>query len=460
MKWQLLTLGALGLLSLGGSTINLGGGATSVSSSGGGGRSAPNNIVAIVLDDWGYDQSTLFYGASPALTPKINVYAATGVRYSRMVSAPNCSPSRVSALTGLYPHNNHVGFAVAGTDPAQFEGLDPAVPTVADILHNHGYTTIAIGKSHMAGIDYGPDRYAFHMHQLGFDHYEGNPVAAVSSYSSGAYTWVLDDETYTTPATYVTEYTTDRAIAMRPVGGAPFFMWVAYNAPHGPIHCPPDAQTPTYDAVCTPIGGETANQAKFHAMLEAADVQVDRFIGTLDLATTTVFIIGDNGTNFANGECIGYISTKCKLTSYMGGVGVPLFVFGNGVTTTGESKAPLNIADFAKTFLSVAGINPNELSSAVDSLDFKSTFSNTAARPREINFAEGFKPNGTAPIDPTTWVRSAGDSRYHLVKLTSGTEEFYDLDVDQFEAAPLNLGTLTAPQQTAYNALKAKINSP
>lgn len=423
----------------------------------------PKNIVVIILDDWGHDQWEVTNAGTGALTPEITALAATGIYGTRFVTAPNCSPARASGMTGQYPRANKVGFAINYADSTISSGLDSSIPTFVDVLNAHHYRTVGIGKSHMSGASvFTGSTWSTYMQALGFDYWEG--TLQQPNFGGGTYTswiWFNNTNSSSTVAGYLTEYTADRAIAMLPPQG-PFFMWVAFNAPHSPHHCPPDANTPTYDAVCTPLGAESAVQAQYYAMLEAADAEVGRFVAEIDLATTTVIIIGDNGTTYAVGSeiCAEYPNTKCKATGYFGGVGVPFIAFGDQVTDTGETKAPMNIADLAKTIISLAGLDPSELPSATASIDMTPVFADTAARPRAIAYAEGFKPNGTGALDESTYVRSANNAQYHLVRLASGAEELYDLDVDPWLATDLNDGNLTAGEQAAITALRNKINNP
>lgn len=469
VKWLLLlslTVPAL----LGGGTVLIPADSGPVTASTGT-RPTPRNIVYVIIDDWGIDQTTAYYASATAITPNINARIASGIKYTHMTTAPSCAPMRSAGLSGRLPKDTGVGSSnQASPYGIQGAGLDASFPTYMQLLQANNYRTVGIGKWHLNGPDATADTVADLQHTLGFDYWEGtpsNPGASLGTYTN--YIWCQDTNTCAFNGTYLTTYTTDRAIAMLPPQG-PFMMYVAYNAPHNPLHCPPDALTPTYDAVCTPIGGETATRASYHAMLEALDTELERFLDALNLTTTTVIVVGDNGTPGTaqlTDVIQGYSLTKAKASVYLGGIRTPLFAFGNLVTVTGTSAAVVQSTDLARTFLDIAGISQDNLVlPGGSSISFYPTFSNTALSPRTYSYTEKFDNNQYPPDSSsfTTWDRSAESAQYHLVRFSTSTEEFYDIVADQFEATNLCSGTcpsgLTAPQLAAYNKLKEMINNP
>jgi arylsulfatase A-like enzyme len=427
----------------------------------GGSRITPKNVVLIIWDDWGIDQTPSYdaeTGASAtAITTNFDARAATGVRYLYHNTNPNCSPTRSSMLTGLYPRNSGVGNAIGAITPA---GLDESVRTVLDVLNDHDYRTISVGKHHLADLaDHGTAESA-HANAIGFDHREGTTSGAIADYT--AFTWCDDDDVCSAETGDATTFTSDRAQALIPANG-PFFMWVAFNSPHSPLYCPDDALTPTYNATCDPIGGETANRALYHAMIEAVDLETENLVDAIDLNTTTVCIMGDNGTpGTVTPDVIqGYANTKGKRTTYLGGVRTPMICFGDQVTDTGTSDALINASDWAATILELAGIPTSDFPEAVDSVSFFDTFAdNTATTLRTMSYSEHFTPNSLPTAPSTDWSRSAQNSQYHLVLLSTGVYELYDFVADPFEATDLNDGSLTAGETAAYNSLRNKILFP
>jgi arylsulfatase A-like enzyme len=448
-RWLPPLLGVLWLLpgiAWAGSTVLIPANSSPVQSSGGT-RTAPKNIVIVMLDDWGIDQDSNYYASTGAVIPRIQAAGATGLRFTGgMLTSWNCSPTRASLLFSSYPKDH--GRGDVGFPPDTPSNL----PTFVQVLQDAGYRTINIGKWHLSD-----PALATLQHTLGYDYHEGS-IAVPTDYSS--YSWCVEG-TCATQTTYLTTYTVDRAIANLPAAG-PFFMMLSLNAPHSVFHCPPNALTPTYDAICTPIGGETQNQAYMHAMLEAADTELFDFFSALNLATTTVLVFGDNGTDA--GVCQGYASTRCKGTQYAGGVTTPFYAFGDQVNVTGTTAAVVSMVDIGKTVLDLAGVT-NTINIPA-SVSFFPVLSNSALSPRTYAYSDGFIPSvvlGQTPASSTV-NQSARSAQYHLVRRPSNADEFYDTLADPFEATNLCVGTcpagLTGPQTTAYNKLVQMILNP
>jgi arylsulfatase A-like enzyme len=202
------------------------------------------DIIVILVDDLGFADLGCYGSEIP--TPHLDALAARGVRWGSFHTAPMCSPTRASILTGLHPHAAGFGL-VANTDPG-FPGytmeLADDVQTLPEILRANGYATAAVGKWHLskeadnhdAGnrrswpLQRGFDRfYGFlegftsfhHPHRL----VQGNDAITVDEYPEGY---------------YLTDDLTDRAIdylqsvdANAP--GTPLFLYVAHAAVHAPL---------------------------------------------------------------------------------------------------------------------------------------------------------------------------------------------------------------------------------
>ena len=131
------------------------------------------NIVVILVDDVGYADLGCY--GSEIRTPHLDALAGRGIRYTNFHSAPMCSPTRASLLTGLLPHAAGVG-TVAHSD-AGFPGyameLAENTATMAEILRDHGWATYMVGKWHLSKDsdqnDAGP-RHSWPC-QRGFDRY-------------------------------------------------------------------------------------------------------------------------------------------------------------------------------------------------------------------------------------------------------------------------------------------------
>lgn len=210
----------------------------------------PPNIVLILADDLGRADVGCYGGEIP--TPNIDRLAAAGVRFTRAYNASRCCPSRAALMTGLYSHQagmghmaDHPEVAKEFASPAYRDALAAEVPTVADVLGAAGYRTWLSGKWHL-----GKNQPA---HTRGFQrsfalsgammNYFG--LAFANFKPAGMRSLLLDGETWPIPADqgfYSTVAFTDWAIERLRSDdrSAPFFLYLAYNAPHWPLHALPE----------------------------------------------------------------------------------------------------------------------------------------------------------------------------------------------------------------------------
>lgn len=441
------------------------------------------NIVIVVLDDWGVERTGVYsaaYGwATAGATPTIDALATAGVRFDRFAAEPWCSPMRTSMLTGRHPFRHGVGTALelqTGLDNDRNNGLNANEQNIVKLLRQAGYRTEHYGKYHVVGANEGS---AINTHPLrtGFQTYKGN-LGNINQSTTGApitknylsYEWCEGSggprgtATCATNTEYHTTNTTDEAVAAVS-GTAPFFLWVGYNAPHLPSHCPPnDLHTMTDDCP-----GFTVNQ--FHqAAAEAVDTELARLVSAINTgpgwATTTMIVVGDNGT-FATAITAPFNSAHSKQTVYQSGVRTPLIVRGQAVTgseagTVGQQS--IHTPDIAATILDIAGLDTKiadgtaEVTDGISIQPYLTESSTTSIR--TVTFQQAFEPTGL-PYTPNVAMqheRSTEHGAYRLLRFEAGNEEMYESmvpspAVDYHEAAPLNLGTLTHAQQNAYNLM-------
>ncbi|MBD0688230.1 arylsulfatase [Streptomyces sp. CBMA123] len=212
-------------------------------------REGAPNIVVVLIDDMGYSDIGPFGSEIP--TPTLDRLAATGVKLANYHTMPLCSPARAALLTGLNPHR--VGYSfVANADPGfPGYGMEVAgdIPTLAELLHDAGYATYAVGKWHLtrdSASNAANDRSNWPL-QKGFDQYYGvlegltslfHPHQLVRDNSP------LDIDEFP-DGYYYTDDITDQAIAMVKSLRAhddtkPFFLYLAHNAVHGPLQARPE----------------------------------------------------------------------------------------------------------------------------------------------------------------------------------------------------------------------------
>ncbi|SDG30495.1 arylsulfatase [Dyadobacter soli] len=200
------------------------------------------NIILILADDMGYSDIGCF--GSEIQTPNLDDLAKNGLRMSQFYNASRCCPTRASLLTGLFQHQAGVGDMVNSRPQPAYQGyLNQHCVTLAEALKQSGYKTYMAGKWHVGGR---PDQWPV---KRGFDRYFGLIDGASSYFDNSSYrpnqklTIALDDQEYTPEkGYYATNAFTDHALEFieQNQKGNPFFLYLAYTAPHWPLHALPE----------------------------------------------------------------------------------------------------------------------------------------------------------------------------------------------------------------------------
>ncbi len=196
------------------------------------------NIVLILADDLGFSDLGCF--GSEIRTPVLDSLAYQGLRFTQMYNSARSCPSRASLLTGLYPHQTGLGHMEAGKSrqnwPKGYSGFrDDNNVTIAEVLKENGYYTAMSGKWHL-GLQKPTER--------GFDDFYGLLGGFTSFWDQTKYTKLPDPSSsrvYPEGKFYATDAITDYAIeftAKAKEQQKPFFLYLAYNAPHFPLHAP------------------------------------------------------------------------------------------------------------------------------------------------------------------------------------------------------------------------------
>lgn len=199
------------------------------------------NIVLILNDDMGYSDIGCYGGEID--TPNLDVLAAEGLRFSSFYNTARCSPSRASLLTGLHPHQTGIGILTYDSGPEGYAGnLSERCVTIAEALRPQGYRTYMSGKWHVSSNLREPSS-SWPM-QRGFDAFYGTIIGAGSFYDPNTLTrgnTNVEQEAKDDPAFFYTDAISDQAVAFidrhhRDHPDEPFFQYVAYTAPHWPLH--------------------------------------------------------------------------------------------------------------------------------------------------------------------------------------------------------------------------------
>lgn len=395
---------------------------------------APGNILLIIADDLGTDASAQYAdGSEKPATPTLNQLANQGLIFDNLWVNPACTPTRATLLTGKYGIRTQV-LEVGDPLSLQESSLHNAI-AASSVAQ---YATAVIGKWHVAGS--GADTNLNQPADFGVDYYAGIYNGGVRDY----YNWTLTSQGTQTEVVneYATTKLTDLSIAWIDQQQAPWFLWLAYNAPHTPFHLPPDGLYTTDVS-----GGDpTSNPLPLYlAAIEAMDHEIQRLLDSLtpvERANTTIIFIGDNGTprNVYQG------AGTAKGSLGQGGVGVPMFVSGLGVSRAGQRESALaNGVDLFNTISALAGATGANTKDGVNLLPL---FSSTLPGPRDFAYSEG--GNG----GPDEW--TVRDQRYKLVTRSDFSQELYDLASDPDETENL---LATAPNDELVIAALATLNA-
>lgn len=231
------------------------------------------NVVLILADDLGYSDLGSYGGEID--TPNLDQLAAGGTRLTQFYTTARCSPSRASLLTGLHPHQTGIGVLTGDDSPVGYKGnLNRNCATAAEIFSANGYTTGITGKWHLAADvrtpnDAWPTR-------RGFDYFYGTLTGCGSFYNPGT---LVRGETNIEhealdPGYYYTDAITEEAVGFldrATTENRPFFLYVAYTAPHWPLHAPEeeiDKYNGRFDA-----GWDTLRQQRFERQYELGIVE-------------------------------------------------------------------------------------------------------------------------------------------------------------------------------------------
>jgi arylsulfatase A-like enzyme len=195
------------------------------------------NVLIIVSDDLGYSDLGCYGGEIH--TPNLDALAENGVRLTQFHTAARCCPSRASILTGYYPHKVGLGHMTQDIGQPGYRGrVADNTPTIADLLAADGYRTFIAGKWHLGTND--PTRH-------GFEQFYGTLTSAKTFWDPDHYIRLPASGDRPLPVReqfYGTDALTDQALGFlnsaRETPQQPWFLYLAYNAPHFPLHARSD----------------------------------------------------------------------------------------------------------------------------------------------------------------------------------------------------------------------------
>ena len=217
------------------------------------------NVVLILADDLGFSDLGCYGGE--IRTPNLDRLAAGGLRFTQFYNCARCCPTRAALMTGLYPHQAGVGHMTFDRGTPGYRGrLTENTVTIAEVLRDAGYRTLMAGKWHLSVTQDGPRNALWVSHRLelgrfsdpatypvgrGFDEHFGTIWGVVDYYDPFSLVRGSEPAPAVPDGFYYTDALTDEAVRMvgsaapaAKAGDAPFFLYLAYTAPHWPLHAP------------------------------------------------------------------------------------------------------------------------------------------------------------------------------------------------------------------------------
>lgn len=457
----------------------------------------PMNIVLVLVDDLGWQDTSVAMQAEPSAlnqrwrTPNLERLAARGVRFSNgYASAPVCTPTRTSILTGMTPARTGITYWTLRKDtdtsrvreglapPAwRVNGLQPGEhPLLPELLRRAGYRTIHAGKAHFGALQTpGADPL-----NLGFDvNIAGHAAGAPASYLGEDHysdagkrggdhglrpsVWDVPGlDKFHGSATYLTEALASEAsgeIRKAAADGVPFYLSFAPYAVHTPLMA-----NPRYAAGYPELD---AQETKYATMIESVDAALGTLVTALEetgqLDRTVIVFTGDNGglSAVARGAAPGGQSRHThnaparsgKGSAYDGGTRVPWIIAWPGVTDKpgragSLDPTPVISHDLFPTFLRVAGgpAPGGELGvGPIDGVDLTGVIAGEAGdlTERVLGWHQPHQWGASGPgIEPFSSVRRGrwkllfyhADERYELFDLVADPGEISDRSAEEPDA--------------------------
>ncbi|WP_111706196.1 sulfatase-like hydrolase/transferase [Lutibacter citreus] len=327
------------------------------------------NILLILCDDLGY-ADVGFNGSKDIITPNMDKLAKNGIIFTSAYNAHSfCGPSRAGLITGRYPHEFGTPFNLHSNSSEKNEdnmGVPLKETYISNVLQNAGYYTSALGKWHLGAAP------KFHPNQRGFDNFYGFlggghnyfPNQYRKTYLQQLQAGKKEIRDYILPLEHnnkevkETEYITDALsreavndIKIAAAKKQPFFMYLAYNAPHVPLEAKEEDKK-IFSSI------KDKDRKTYAAMVYAVDRGVGKIVNALketkQLENTLIVFFSDNGGNFDHGAS-NYPLKGTKGDAWEGGYRTPMFFhWPNKIKSGQQFDHPVSTLDLYPTFANIA----------------------------------------------------------------------------------------------------------
>jgi arylsulfatase A-like enzyme len=414
---------------------------------------AQRNVILIIADDLSPDYFGFYDDHVDTVeVPNLRKLVQKGIKFKNCFANPVCSSTRTTMLTGRYSFRTNVGYIVGSTQGSgQIDSSEITIPRLLN-SYNSSISTANIGKWHLNNPN--PVSNLLFPNILGYQHFEGPFIGAINNYSN----WTkYTNGVASTVTTYATTEQVNNAISwIKSVNNSsPFFLWLAFNSPHDPLHLPP-ADLHNFSGLSGLPADINANpKPYFKAMIQAMDHEIGRLFDSLQvlnrLDSTDIVFIGDNGNSMRTAQITNI--GRAKGTIYEYGIHVPLIIAGPSVISPNRSSDELvNTVDIFATVQELMG-NLNWISQIptnrpVDTHSLLPIIINNNVQIRPWAFSEIFKI-----ITDSADGKSIRNMEYKLLKFDNGQEEFYNLSVDPLESNNLLTASLGSIELINYNYL-------
>ncbi len=342
---------------------------------------AKPNLIVIMTDDMGY-ADVGFNGCKDIPTPNIDRIANDGVKFTNgYTSYAVCGPSRAGFITGRY--GQRFGFErnpqYRTEDPNM--GLPKTEKTIAEHLQTVGYTSGIIGKWHLGAhesnhpLNRGFDEFFGHLggghsyfpenlviqdsyftgDEVVIENPNGNGKLKLAAEQASYKTWIMRNHTPVKTENYLTDEFSDEAVKfIKRNQDEPFFLYIAYNAPHSPLEAS-EKYLKRFHKM------EKSKRKTYAAMVSAVDDGVGKVLNTLetldlDKNTIVVFLSDNGGPETKNGSNNGVLR-EGKGSLYEGGYRVPFAMQWKGVIKKDVYDFPVSSLDILGTISALAEVD-------------------------------------------------------------------------------------------------------